>query len=309
MEKGKYKKQGKYYSIVFIPHSSDHVRVMKLSAPHTKLLSLLIVTLTAAVCLGMVMLHTVQENRKLRTDLAELTSSSVEQQALLYEKNSELQKLKAAELNRNDIIQEYGRKLNEITETYINNRIDATKASRSGSRSDRTFVEDVNELKGILNSLKGLEDLQESSLAKLNETEQKLRDYLETIPTIAPAAGRISSTFGIRRDPIRGRKSFHEGIDIAADYGQPIKAAANGTVVLSGRNNGYGNCIILQHEHGISTLYGHASRLLVKEGARVKKGDVIARVGSSGKSTGPHLHYEVRIQGTQVDPMKYMDAK
>jgi murein DD-endopeptidase MepM/ murein hydrolase activator NlpD len=307
MEKGKYKKQRKYLSIVFIPHSPDHVRMLKLSAPQSKVVSLFAVIITAVVCLSMLLTHTLQENRRLRSNLTVLTSSSIEQQMLLNEKSTEIQRLKTIELNKKDVLQEFMNKYNEITDTYINNRIDAAKASRSGSRSDRSFVDDVNELKGILSSLRNLEDLGESSLASLTQTEQKLQKYLETVPTLTPTGGRISSTFGTRRDPIRGRKSFHEGLDIAADYGQSIKAAAGGTVIFSGRNSGYGNCIIINHGHGISTLYGHASKLLIKEGAAVKKGDVIAKVGSSGRSTGPHLHYEVRINDTQVDPLKYMD--
>jgi methyl-accepting chemotaxis protein len=102
---------------------------------------------------------------------------------------------------------------------------------------------------------------------------------------------------------------LHEGIDVAASSGDDIRASASGKVTFAGVYNGYGRTVIIDHGNGISTLYGHSSKLLVKEGQTVSKGELIAKVGSSGRSTGPHLHFEIRINGEPVDPLNYLDKK
>ncbi len=120
-----------------------------------------------------------------------------------------------------------------------------------------------------------------------------------------PSTKSISSYYGYRIHPIYKTRKFHSGIDINASYGVDIVAAADGTVTMSTYNGGYGKCIIVNHGSGISTLYGHNSSLLVSKGDKVKKGQLIAKAGSTGLSTGPHLHYEVRINGATVDPLSY----
>lgn len=122
---------------------------------------------------------------------------------------------------------------------------------------------------------------------------------------LLPVNGRFSSPFGYRVHPISGKRKFHMGQDIAAPTGTPIKAAGNGKVIYAGYRGGYGNCLIIDHGGGVATLYGHCSRLFVGNGAFVKTGQHIAAVGSTGYSTGPHLHWEVRINGKPVNPMGY----
>ena len=119
---------------------------------------------------------------------------------------------------------------------------------------------------------------------------------------IWPVRGVITSPFGYRIHPIRGRYIFHSGIDIGVASGTPIKCSANGTVIMSTWYGGYGNCIIVDHGGGWSTLYGHCSALYVSKGKTVMQGTVIGAVGSTGMSTGPHLHFEVRYNGSPVDP-------
>jgi murein DD-endopeptidase MepM/ murein hydrolase activator NlpD len=119
----------------------------------------------------------------------------------------------------------------------------------------------------------------------------------------SPLQGRITSEFGLRNDPINGRHRQHHGVDIAAPRGTPIGAAATGTVVFAGRRGGYGNTVIIEQADGKQTLYGHADQLKVSVGDRVEAGQTIATVGSTGRSTGPHLHFEVRENGQPIDPL------
>lgn len=128
-----------------------------------------------------------------------------------------------------------------------------------------------------------------------------------TMPSIWPTKGVITSSFGGRVDPVYGGSATHEGLDIANDYGTPIMATAAGTVTFAGSTSGgYGNLVEIDHGNGFVTRYGHTSVVLVHEGMQVKQGDTIALMGSTGKSTGSHLHYEVNINGVAVDPMLFL---
>lgn len=121
-----------------------------------------------------------------------------------------------------------------------------------------------------------------------------------------PSDAPTSSLFGWRMHPILGYRRFHAGLDFAANYGSIIRAADSGTVIFAGWYGGYGRAVIINHGKGLTTLYGHTSELYVSEGQTVHKGQAIASVGSSGLSTGPHLHFEVRRDGTPVDPMNFL---
>lgn len=138
---------------------------------------------------------------------------------------------------------------------------------------------------------------------KLNE--EKIR-FLEATPNHIPVDGWITSTFGFRKNPVSGAYKMHEGVDIAAPIGTPVYAPADGKVVLADVQGGYGRKIIIEHGYGVTTVFAHSSSLFVKEGEEVKKGQKIAAVGSTGSSTGPHLHYEVHIDGIPTDPMKFI---
>lgn len=132
------------------------------------------------------------------------------------------------------------------------------------------------------------------------------RDMLNALPRLTPCDGNLTSNFGMRIHPISGEEKMHTGMDIAAPSGQPIRAAGDAVVKFSGTRNGYGNMVELDHGFGYHTLYGHASRLLVKNGDTVRRGQVIALVGATGAATGPHLHYEVIVDDTKVNPVPFL---
>jgi murein DD-endopeptidase MepM/ murein hydrolase activator NlpD len=125
-------------------------------------------------------------------------------------------------------------------------------------------------------------------------------------PSLWPVVGPITSSFGEREDPINGEGAFHSGVDISATFGTAVRATADGVVRSAGMESGYGREILLDHGNGIETLYGHLSGFAVTAGQEVREGQVIGYVGMSGRTTGPHLHYEVRIHNTPVNPHKYL---
>jgi len=152
----------------------------------------------------------------------------------------------------------------------------------------------------------------EFSTERLSNIEAKLLQQSvlkDTLPNISPVAAAFnSSSFGWRIDPFNGHKAFHEGLDFTAGIGTPIYAAAGGIVSTAEQTPDYGKLVKIDHGSGLETLYAHASKLLVRAGERVEKGHKIAEVGSTGRSTGPHLHYEIRLAGNPLDPRKYLNA-
>ncbi len=129
---------------------------------------------------------------------------------------------------------------------------------------------------------------------------------LANAPSLWPIVGPVTSSFGERQDPFNGEGAFHAGIDISSSFGTPVRATADGTVEMADRASGYGREVVIDHGYGVKTLYGHLSGFAVTEGQEVTRGQIIGYVGMSGRSTGPHLHYEVRIRNTPVNPHKYL---
>ena len=138
-------------------------------------------------------------------------------------------------------------------------------------------------------------------------------DYLfntvKSIPVGTPLKGKINSSFGYRKDPFKSRSGFHSGLDIDANYGQHVVATADGVVTKASWHTNYGKTVIVKHKDNYETLYGHLSKLQVKEGQEVKVGDVIGKAGSTGRSTGTHLHYEVIKDGKRVNPKNFLSLK
>ncbi len=151
--------------------------------------------------------------------------------------------------------------------------------------------------------------LMKPELEFTKEAVAKQQKLLAVTPTIWPADSRkVTSLFGIRKDPFTRRATFHAGIDISGDTGDPIYASADGTVISAEYSSSHGNNVLISHSNGIRTHYSHMSKILAKVGAKVSKGDIIGELGSTGRSTGPHLHYEVIVNGENVDPRPYLKA-
>lgn len=177
---------------------------------------------------------------------------------------------------------------------------------------DQTLLKQANlngmDLLAVLNKdLSRLEKMvryQEESFNSLKAYLADKQDLIQRTPYRWPVRGFLSSTFGPRTDPFTGNSRLHEGIDIVAPKGTPIKAPADGIITYAGLDPSLGNMLVLDHGYGVITRYGHLNANLVREGQRVKRGDSIATVGSTGRSTGPHLHYEIRINDVSINPLK-----
>lgn len=158
----------------------------------------------------------------------------------------------------------------------------------------------------ILDDLIRTAESQRRSFEELQAALKKIRQRLNCTPSIWPARGWVSSGFGYRRDPFTGLRQFHEGLDISNRIGTPVVAPADGVVVQVWKDWKMGLTLKISHGYGITTLYGHLHKVLVEVGQRVKRGQKIALMGNTGRSTGPHLHYEIRLNGKAVNPRHYI---
>jgi murein DD-endopeptidase MepM/ murein hydrolase activator NlpD len=200
----------------------------------------------------------------------------------------------------------------------LNNRVDAVEdtsrklAEESGVQKETPKVHGQGGPAHPVDSAAALAAL-ESKTAKIERDLRNYEDFLRrhgiapSMPSIWPVVGKLESGLGGRRNPFGGRRyEYHEGQDIDAAYGTPVQVAATGKVTIAGWQRGYGNVVYVDHGNGLSTRYGHLSKIEVRVGDPVTRGQNIGLVGSTGRSTGPHLHYEVRINNQPVNPKQYL---
>lgn len=227
------------------------------------------------------------------------------------------------ELNKSDILVSINSDLTEfenIKESYIkesdkkeileglNLKLDSLNtevAEYEGKKSEAvaattTLNAEITELSAAVTDLSGKATQLASKKSEIEQEVKKQESFIK------PTSGRISSPFGYRTHPVTGSYTLHSGIDIAASSGTTVVASRNGKVVSAGYSGSYGNLIVISHGNGIETAYAHLSSINVRVGESVSQGQLIGKVGSTGRSTGPHLHFEVRINGTAVNPSKYI---
>lgn len=214
-------------------------------------------------------------------------------EALKAQNITQYQEIKAYE----EIEEELRNKLEELMEienlfkSRMNNKVDTKASAKIALSSSPVDFLKVDE------QIKSFYSLIDSYDKKMSEEKR--------IPNVLPCTGRISSYFGRRTNPVsRGRRETHHGIDITNSYKTPIKASADGIVEYAGWLNTYGYTVIINHLNGYTSLYGHNSKLLVKKSETIKRGQTISLMGSTGRSTGTHAHFEVRLNGTPIDPLK-----
>jgi murein DD-endopeptidase MepM/ murein hydrolase activator NlpD len=185
----------------------------------------------------------------------------------------------------------------------------AVKPGRGGA-SPHENADDVSTASGLMRSVAQLEKILSSEQDMMSGMSKVIQGRLldeEVKPSGKPVSqGYVSSSYGYRRDPFNGRSRLHKGVDFAAKTGTEVYSVAAGVVSFVGRKGGYGNAVEVDHGNGLVSRYGHLSQLKVETGALMKKGDLVALSGSTGRSTGPHLHLEILQDGKQIDPSKYL---
>jgi murein DD-endopeptidase MepM/ murein hydrolase activator NlpD len=191
------------------------------------------------------------------------------------------------------------RSMHELPVGEIENPVGVGGPSENTPNRISRIQEEIDQLRVAI-------DLRRQSQEEVRGLFNDQHSLFSAKPQGWPVKGWLTSLFGMRKSPFSGRRVFHEGIDIACRTGTPVTASADGIVSRAGLKSGYGKLVIIDHGYGYQTYYGHNSKIFVKAGQRVKRGDKIAAVGNTGRSTGPHLHYEVRLNGTPVNPRKFL---
>jgi len=225
----------------------------------------------------------------------------------VQKKNLEFATLRLGEKITN--LENTSRKIQTIIEKdSATNRGKPNTPAVGGSKLDYTNAELLwsGNLKEGIDLLKDRTAEMESQFMSLEQVAIQRAMRLQFTPNLWPVRGAITSSFGVRADPFNGEAEVHRGVDIAALYNSQIQASADGRVLVAEFKAGYGNLVVLDHGNGVTTRYGHMARLLVRLGQRVKKGDIIGLVGTTGRSTAPHLHYEVRMYDRPVNPSGYL---
>jgi murein DD-endopeptidase MepM/ murein hydrolase activator NlpD len=271
----------KYITIIIVHHEGKSPKTIKIRKIYLKIFGILVLVLVVSSILSYI------ANLKFLSEMQEIKA---EKYRLVQDVKTATSKMQEIEKERH----------------LLNSKLKSLE-------SKLLLVEDYLSKRGVIKSSSpvggGSTDKASYDLSYLQFLEERA-DYLYTsirgIPLGYPVYGKITSHIGWRKNPFGGGYEFHSGIDIAAPQGSKVLATADGVVVLAGWFGDYGKTVIIRHPSGYLTLYGHLSKIDVKEGQKVKAGDVVGRVGSTGRSTGPHLHYEIIRDNKPIDPSKFL---
>jgi len=316
LKKAMVKKKINYATFMFIPEGQSTVKSFRLPLWFPKFVTLSIVLLVLASGTSFYALSELRLQHEIsREEIGKLTAINSSQKVEIekLQKNSEeVQK----QLQENSLMLEEVKKAVGINPASANESVEiklaAPEESTPISLLKRESVLDMSaKLENIESDFASLSDKIAAQKQAISDSLGPIKDqlaYLMAKPSIMPVTAAITAGFGYRKNPFTSRGSeFHKGIDFAASYGQTAVATGDGIVIFSGWNAGYGRMVIISHGYGITTLYAHNSKLLVKQGDKVKKGQAITKVGNTGRSTGTHLHYEVKLNGKNVNPTKYFN--
>lgn len=250
----------------------------------------------------------IETNNELRSNIEDFNYSIIELDVETKEQLELIQKQQKEildiEKSVEDISEEKDKALSDLIEMIKDLDIFSSLVSRSGNFYAATTQ--IQQAQVIIEDTLGDTDEAHDLISKLDKEKEKIEDYRRRYPDYQPVTGKLTSKYGYRRDPFTGVTTFHYGIDIGANQGTTVYSAAYGTVVYTGYNSSSGNYITIDHGNGYKTQYKHLSKILVKTGEVVNKGQKIGLVGSTGRSTGPHLHFEVLLNGATKNPLEYV---
>ncbi len=296
-----WKRKNKKYTLLLIPQNADGTKRINLSTR-------LVMSIAAGVLIFVSASFTISylfcksQDDIQKVDALKATNS--EQTTTIHNLAKELERMEEQQL----LIKEKQAKLKEMMgiSTESNEETTPSRGGQGGQDWVCSARYDMDELERA-QWVKTEMDRQEKEVDELLARVSNDLEYFRSMPNQWPVSGEITSYFGWRSSPFGGQsESYHNGIDIANNVGCDIVAAADGIVIQAGWLGAYGRTITIDHGYGFKTMYGHNYRLLVQEGEQVKKGDVIATLGSSGRSTGPHLHFTIYKYDTPLDPMLFL---
>ncbi|MGD2115218.1 MAG: peptidoglycan DD-metalloendopeptidase family protein [Acidobacteriota bacterium] len=277
----------KYHTVILVPHARAKLRKWRVSNLQIACLTALFVfvTLAASFIAWSFFSDGVSASKvdKLRQENEELRDAN----RAFEDSLADLQ----------DKIADYEQRTRQLAIVAGIDGLDGAEAGIGGSAGDDS---------ADLDFMRYRADRLSSRLDHVQEKLEERTRWFSSTPSVMPVKGILTSGYGNRRDPITGRRAFHPALDIAAQPGREVRAPADGIVTRAGRIGGLGNAVYVSHGFGVNTRFGHMARLNVKPGDRVQRGDVLGQVGSTGRATGYHLHYEVHVDGKPVNPLGYI---
>lgn len=296
--------------IMIVPHSGESIRQLKFKKIILHLFACFIVT----ICISLIFL--IYSNIHLNQQLDRKSKNLSKLQKINTQQTLEISELK----NKTNEVSEKLSILNELefqirdlvglknmNKTSVSKPISRSATRSNFSKASIGATPSDEEMDAQLKILASEMDDETKVLNDLIGDVTTQLKILDAKPNKKPTSGKITSKFGYRINPITHRRQFHEGLDIANKQGTNIIAAGTGIVTFSGRKSGYGKSIIISHGYGYRSVYAHNKDNLVKVGQKVNKGDIIAKMGSTGRSTGPHVHFEVHYKGNKIDPQKFLN--
>lgn len=307
------KKRLKKATFLFIPENETKVQKLRLPIWTIKAVIVIFIALISFVSLN------IKESFKYRIAEADNSKKIDELTELNKCQKKQITSLQANTIAMKNQIDDNIKSLGQIKKSIglssTNDSFDNAILSSELSLS-KMISEGTNSTSDMSNEIVkidiSLEKLSEKTIVQKEEIKKSMAPinaklaYLRAVPTGKPINDAIAVAYGTRINPITHRGTeFHKGVDLGAKFGVNVYATADGEVIFAGWNGGYGNVVIISHGYGFTTLYAHNSKLLVKIGDNVKRGQALAKTGSTGRSTGPHVHYEVKVNGKNVNPAKY----
>lgn len=315
-------KRRNYLSFMLVPHRQGSVRTIRINNYRTTLLSITAFMLVSLLILTGYTLSVVQQNKLLKAQHEEEIERIMSEKAKLEEfissqtkqliENSQLiSEAVSTKAISDQTVDQFKKEYEEMVVSYIDKNMAEIKSVSRGASKEKTFKESLADLRALIDLLEKAKLKEDDVNSQIAKKSVELNNYLDSLPTYWPIDSMSAPTSGfeMRFHPIYKKNLHHDGIDIGEKSGSPIYAAGSGKVILAGYNGGYGRCIIIDHGNGFKTLYGHLSSCSVKEGDWVKKGQQIGKMGNTGNSTGPHLHFEVRINDVAVDPLQFLEKR
>lgn len=303
----------KYFTLIVVPEATSQFRQIRV--PHALVYGIVFLLVAAVIGIptsSYLLVKRYNYMKQVSTSLPSLRKETSDQKFLLEQYERDINELEhvVSRLKRDNAKLMNMAGVAHIPETPILfTGIGGGEEHELGSILEKFRLESEEAMLEKIESLSQLKSYafdQEELSHRLMEFFEDQKTLLAATPSIWPVKGWLTSDFGYRKSPFTGKKTMHSGLDIANKSGTPIIASADGIISYSKTKSGFGKVIVIDHGYGYSTFYGHCSELKKEVGENVKRGEVIALVGNTGNSTGPHVHYEVRVNGVATDPKKYI---